>query len=243
LDSSSIRKKGTSASQSATQKGRRLTLSDNKSRRGSAPVAEEEVHVTPNNKKSRDQTKDKRRRNSVETEVSPEQSSPKVARGSKKQKKDTKMSAFASKGIQTGPRKFQVVPVTNIKDVSVLHDGNVRRSQRAQIRPLEFWKNERYVYGPNEFDPKDGYIGVLSMPVPIGVSIAQPTPYKKRKHTAPKASSGGGAKKSKQTVAASPEKESFDSIKLRKKFEYFDGDQARAWDDNVDESMEMSKCN
>ena len=45
--------------------------------------------------------------------------------------------------------------------------SKLRRSKRARMRPLEFWKGERVEWGPNDF-PED-YDGVKNMSVPVGV--------------------------------------------------------------------------
>jgi centromere protein C len=161
-------------------------------------------------------------------------------RKTKGQKKKTSRNAvFSPKGIPTGPREYNAVPVSELKQSPPAEAKKWRRSRRARTKPLDFWKNERIVYGPNDFDD-DEYVGVKNMPVPIAFSLAQPTPYKKRKAPVWIDSDKAIALKKHRVAessAVSIEEEPFDSSKLRKKYDYMNGQDANLWDDGTHEQV------
>lgn len=163
-----------------------------------------------------------------------------VTPAKKKSKKNKKRHVvFSPQGIPTAPRSYKAVPVASYVEPSPEEEG-VRRSRRARTKPLAFWKNEKFEYGAHD---EVGELGnaMGDMPIVVNVIKALPTPYKKR--TEPKK----GAKKAgrKKTVDADEsvvEVEEFDTRKLRKKYNVIDGDIANLWDDNVDDSVDLSKC-
>jgi len=119
-------------------------------------------------------------------------------------------------GYPAGNREYEIVPVTDFKDSP--EDDGLRRSRRAKVKPLAFWKNERPLY---EAHHEDGELGEAMglMPVVAGYISAQPTPYKKRKVPAAATKDNGKQKKAKKgsaAVAAEVEDTPFDSRKLRK---------------------------
>lgn len=117
-------------------------------------------------------------------------------------------------GYPAGNREYEVVPVSDFKESP--EDNGLRRSRRARVKPLAFWKNERPVYeGHHETGELGEAMGL--MPVVSGFISAQPTPYKKRKAPAGAANNGKKAKKSSSCVSvADYEDTPFDSRKLRK---------------------------
>lgn len=161
-------------------------------------------------------------------------------RKSKKRKKKQSRNPFTPKGMQSGPREFDSVPVSDLKDSPKPGDEKLRRSKRSQIAPLQYWKNERMEYGPYDDAPSDS---LGNMPVPKRVSKALPTPYKKREFTARAAAPAGKGKKGSKASAAAAEAavedEVFDSTKLRKRRSVIDSDAAVLWDDVTGGSVEQ----
>lgn len=141
-------------------------------------------------------------------------STAKMTRPRRTKKKVT--IAASPLGYPAGNREYEVVPVSDFKDSP--EDDGLRRSRRAKVKPLAFWKNERPLY---EAHHETGVLGEAMglMPVVAGYVSAQPTPYKKRKAPPAAASNGNGKKKAKKGSAASVadvEVTPFDSRKLRK---------------------------
>merc|ERR1711865_235042 len=108
------------------------------------------------------------------------QFTPKMKKGTKKQKKRKKRNViFSPKGIPTGNRDYEMVPIGTLIEGSP-DEAGPRRSKRAKVKPLEFWRGEKMEYGAHN---EDGYMGEIfgNMPVVTGIQKALPTPYKKRK--------------------------------------------------------------
>jgi centromere protein C len=163
-----------------------------------------------------------------------------------KKRKASQTKAFNSKGIQSGPIEHRIVPISDIKP-STPDDRSLRRSQRARIQPLQWWKNERLEYGPNpDLDDSD-------VPVAKAVAYAEPTPYKERRIPS-RAIATLSAKKANKTTTLSNEKnvvdddrnidveEPYDSTKIRRKYQYIDGEAAAIWDDVIEEPSDERKC-
>lgn len=157
----------------------------------------------------------------------------------KKRKPKKKINPFASsfspKGIPL-PRSYTSIPVSDCKEDSP-EDKNLRRSKRARTSPLEFWRGEKPVYGANSFS--DDYDGVRNMPVVVGFTKADPTPYKKRKvpATVPKKKAGKNGTKE---VVAYVEDEPFDTSRLRSKLKINDGKIAQLWDERYQDTRSIS---
>jgi centromere protein C len=159
------------------------------------------------------------------------------ARASKKTKK--RNAVFSPQGYPIGNRDYTEVPVSDLIEPSP-SDPNLRRSRRARTSPLNFWKNEKQVFGAHD---EDGDIGEAmgDMPVVTKVLRALPTPYRKRTVT-----DNGRAKNSKRpgrpkTAASQPEESTpFDARKLRKKYNVIDGEMAQIWDAGADDIADMS---
>jgi hypothetical protein len=158
---------------------------------------------------------------------------PKEHSSKKKLKKVSKkygvihQTSFFPKGIPQ-QREYTSVPVSDYKPDNA-SDHGLRRSKRAHIQPLEYWRGERIIYGPNDFD-EDMYASLQNMPVPKEVSRAQPTPYKQRAKSA--------ATKKKATEPAAPQ--TLDVAKLKNKRKYKKGTEAYLWDDDLDEPADLS---
>lgn len=177
----------------------------------------------------------------VDESMEEEEAPKSVPRKAKKQKQKYTTNPFTPKGIPSGPREFEAVPVSDLKDSPKQGQEHLRRSRRARMTPLEYWRNERIIYGPN-YDTQ--YESLANMPVPKEVSKALPTPYKKRKvtHRAAPAEAGGKSKKAVSKEYANADDEPFDSTNLRKKQEYMDSDSevANVWDEVAEESAGQS---
>ena len=195
-----------------------------------APSSPEEEPQEPVPAKKAKKTKKK-----VQIESSDESS---VVRAPKPRKKQQKRVVFSPKGIQSGPREYEAVPVSDLK-ASPPQDKKLRRSGRARVSPLEYWRGETCEYGPNDFG--DDYVGVKNMPVVKAVVRAKPTPYKPRKERPPmakkKKSNSKQVDQDTHIIADIPE---FDSMKLRRRYDVIDGDHAVMWDDAMGEGVESS---
>jgi centromere protein C len=149
---------------------------------------------------------------------------------------------FSPTGIPIANREYESRPLSEYIEGSP-DDKNVRRSKRARCAPLAFWKNEQQVYGAHE---ETGQLGEAmgDMPVVKEVLKALPTPYRKRKGMPPpKAARRKGSRHETETEAlAVVEDETYDSAKIRKKYNYVDGESAHLWDDSADDSADLSKC-
>jgi hypothetical protein len=148
-------------------------------------------------------------------------------------------TVFESKGIPL-PRTYSSIPLSDLKAESP-EDKNLRRSTRACIKPLAFWRGECVVWGPNDFG--DEFDGVKNMPVPKFIQIADPRGYKARK--APTSSDTKTNKKSKSRkddvkVAANQE-EKLDTKKTRAKYHYNDDGVGNICDDTKGECTDTSK--
>lgn len=158
------------------------------------------------------------------------------ARKLKATKPQQKKARFVSpQGIQAGDRIFDEIPVDRYKHSP--EDKTLRRSNRARCPPLQYWKSERIIYGPND-DPE--VMGL--MPVPVSVLTAQPTPYKKinRQAKRPRSAREGDDDDDDESEPEEDRNPPFDSTKLRKKFEILDGETAFVWDETIDDGREMS---
>jgi centromere protein C len=159
----------------------------------------------------------------------------------KASKKSKYATIFSPKGIPL-PREYESLPVDHFRNTQDEEmDGKpCRRSKRARCKPLQFWKNEKFEYGPNE--DLDVTSDIAKMPIPKAVIKAKETPYKPRP-TRPRIVSGGKTKN--KTVAfqeesPAPPKE-FDSRRLRDKYTYSEEEEIGLWDDATEESQQMSK--
>ena len=176
--------------------------------------AEREKEAKEKEKKKKGKRK-KKDTSSVAAKSTRSKASKSTAKPTKAKRTKKKVTiATSPMGYPAGNREYKLVPVSDFKD-SPQEEG-VRRSRRARVKPLAFWKNERPVYEPNH---EDGELGEAmgQMSVVAGYMSAQPTPYKKRK-VAETAKSKNGNKKAKKssTAGATREDEEFDSRKLRK---------------------------
>jgi hypothetical protein len=143
--------------------------------------------------------------------------------------KNNKKVLWSPVGYQTGPREFKPVPISDYKDSP--DAGGPRRSRRAKIPPLQFWKNERVEFGAHD---EDGDLGnaMGCMPAATAVLQALPTPYKKRKVPS---GSGFGVKTSNQRQTP------FDNKKLKKQLRVLDGEDAHIWDEGIEDARDQSK--
>lgn len=138
---------------------------------------------------------------------------------------------FESKGIPQ-QRDYTIIPVSDLKVCSSPDSTNqhLRRSKRARIKPLEFWKGEYVEYGPNDFGNE--FDGVTNMSVPVCVHKADPTPYKPR--NLPKVKGKKTKTKTVLEAAVAPsavvEVIPFDASIIKRKYNFADGGVAHLWD-------------
>jgi centromere protein C len=168
---------------------------------------------------------------------------PKLKKGKKHKNKNKRHVTFSPKGIPAGPRSYDFVPIGALVENSPEEDGP-RRSKRARLKPLEYWRGEKVEFGAHN---EEGEIADAfgNMPVVKGIQKALPTPYKKRKQP-PTNNSGkkkGGRKSTGSKGGGSvQEEEEFDSRKLRRKYKFLDGEKAFLWHDVEDDTEDLSKC-
>ena len=167
---------------------------------------------------------------------------PKLKKGKKQKKKDKRHVTFSPKGIPAGPRSYDFVPIGALVENSPEDDGP-RRSRRAKVKPLEYWRGEKMEFGAHneegEFADAFG-----NMPVVKGIQKALPTPYKKRKQ--PPTNNNGKKKGGRKSTGSKgggsvQEEEEFDSRKLRRKYKFLDGEKAFLWHDVEDDTEDLSK--
>ena len=142
--------------------------------------------------------------------------------------------------LPAGPREYDNVPVSdfNKDDDSDYENTGSRRSKRARFAPLQFWKNEKVVYGPNDNPSTFG-----NMPVVTTIQQALPTPMKKIHRAKP------GKKILVQNLSDDDERPSekstkqkkFDKRKLNKQLNYVKGDTVTVWDEGSREFSEQSR--
>ena len=183
-------------------------------------------------KKSRGRTKKNKATDSIASRPETNKAAKTVAITPVKKKipeKHRKKVFWSPVGYQVGPREFKPVPISDYKDTP--DAGGPRRSRRAKIPPLQFWKNERVEFGAHD---EDGELGQAMgcMPVATAVLQAMPTPYKKRKF-----SSGGECGAKSYNQRQSP----FDSKKLKKQLRILDGEDAHIWDEGIEDARDQSK--
>ncbi|CAB9514344.1 expressed unknown protein [Seminavis robusta] len=137
----------------------------------------------------------------------------------------------STEGYPVGPRGYTSVSIEECVEDSGRTD--LRRSRRARTQPLQYWKNERFVYGANQ---EDGVLGEAmgNMPVVNSILMAEETPYKKRKVTVKKIQKKKGGKKS-NAADTDYGKDSipFDDRKIKNKHHFLEGESALVWNDGV----------
>lgn len=159
----------------------------------------------------------------------------------KSKKRNKKITYHSPKGIQIGSREYNLIELSSLKQPPTDESPSLRRSRRTRCKPLDYWKNERLVYGANN---RRYGLAMGNMPIVKSIVKAQPTPYKKRKVKKVTPSSSNRRKNNnneKVQAALGDDKETqpYDSRKLRKKYELFDGEVATIWDDGTETPTEQ----
>ena len=169
----------------------------------------------------------------------------------KKGKKDAKRNRVngVSQGRQAGDRQYEETSLEDFCPVTPGDDeggSGLRRSRRARFKPLDFWKNERFKYGPQR---EKGLLGEAmgDMPVVAGVVHALPTPYKvpkprpKKDDDEPKKKSKKGKKRSGDDSDddGAPSREPYDDKSLRKKKKYKikSGESGHVWSETLENTL------
>ena len=156
-------------------------------------------------------------------------------------------------GVPAANREYESIPVSDYKNspsadpTSRTPGGSsLRRSRRARFEPIQWWKNERLVYGPQN---EEGYLGEAmgDMPVVTHVNKALPTPYKEvkreRKPPAEGAAGGkrGGKKRSgEEAMLRVEDMPKFDDKAFRKKYKktFSDGELGSVWSETFEDTTE-----
>jgi hypothetical protein len=201
---------------------------------------EERIEKLAEKKRSKSSKNDKKK--TIQTDQDESDGEDVVKPKSKLKKKVNPYSThFSPKGVP-GPRTYTQIPLSDLK-ADTPEDTQVRRSKRVRVAPLEYWRGEKPIFGGNDFG--DEFDGVKNMPVVIGISKPDPTPYKKRKVVPavsnPKKKSGdqrrGYNDDGPAMIAAD---EPFDSTTLRQKLPVNDGKVAHLWDERFQEARGIS---
>lgn len=185
------------------------------------------------------QAKKKKRKSDSDTDTEATDSSktPKPKKSKKQKNKKQRSVVFSPQGIPIANRDYQMIPIGAFVENSPEEESGPRRSKRARVKPLEYWRGEKMQLGPHE---EDGELAEAfgNMPVVKEIQKANPTPYKKKKAT----NNGGGNKKTKSGFSKGTfEEEEFDSRKLRRKYKFIDGEDAYLWDDSNEDTGDQSK--
>jgi hypothetical protein len=164
----------------------------------------------------------------------------KTTTGKTQKQKKKRSVIFSPKGIPIANRDYETVPIGALVEGSPEEDGP-RRSKRAKVKPLEYWRGEKMEFGAHH---EEGELAEVfgNMPVVTGIQKALPTPYRKRKQ--PENNSGVKKKSIKATSTGSkgpPDNEEFDGRKLRRRYKFLDGQEAYLHDEFHDEPLDQSK--
>eukprot|EP00536_Pseudo-nitzschia_multiseries_P015726 jgi/Psemu1/247084/estExt_Genewise1.C_9400009 len=212
-----------------------LTVREERAKNEMQKIREERRKQTKENNLDSESEKD----NEDEDEADGEsKSTPKVERSKKIKKKKKRNVLFSPKGIPIANRNYETVPIGALVEGSPEADGP-RRSRRARVKPLEFWRGEKMEYGAHN---EHGYIGKVlgDMPVVTGIQKALPTPYRKRKPAKNSSAPKKGSKKNGDADTRGGDvEEEFNSKKIRRRFKYHDGEEAYLWDDITDDTADQ----
>ena len=194
--------------------------------------------------------KKKKRRESTE-------STDEVTPAPQRKKRSKKQVTFSPKGYPTGNREYENVPLSELVEPSP-DDPGVRRSKRARVKPLEFWRNERIEYGPTSLetdssdDEEDPQRALLKMDLPEAKQVirAKDTPYRKRKvpEDDGRRKKGSKAAAGKNKSSSSSRLESVDAMtpcntkSLRRQLKISDGSEAPLFDMDEEEYSDKGKC-
>ena len=132
---------------------------------------------------------------------------------------------------RVGDSLYELVPVTEYKPSIDSDDEGLRRSHRARIPPLQWWKNERIIF--ESADRRSSAMGLVQrakadMSIATKVQLALPTPEKPKRRTKPKRAT------STQKLDLPP----FDDSPLRAKLSIQDGNDALVWDEETNDIVE-----
>ena len=162
------------------------------------------------------------------------------AKSTKGRKKKKHRVAFKAspEGYPVGPRDYVTVPVSDLKNSP--DKSNCRRSQRAHHKPLAFWKNERAIYAAHDVKGKVGE-AMGNMPVVASYVNALPTPRKKKAVPKGKAKGKKGRPSTPTSSRVALDETPFDARKLKRKYNYIDGEEGLVWDDGAKDVKEGSE--
>jgi len=172
-------------------------------------------------------------------------------KGKSKGKKNTNRSlstSSASSHRKLKPKSPRRVGWTNVPISDFYSDGEEcgsRRSKRAKLAPLKYWKSERCLYG---IDDEVAEAARMDIPVVMNVARAPPTPDVRKKRSretvvgdmkgkpSSKKSKKGKEKKGvehDQESGRGDDEKKFSSRMLPRKYKYKTGDVASIWDESV----------
>ncbi|KAK1733505.1 hypothetical protein QTG54_015793 [Skeletonema marinoi] len=172
------------------------------------------------------------------------------ASGRDKKEQDPPLTPTSTKGQHIAGSKV-VTPASDTKnktseDPTSPGRSPLRKSTRTRFEPIEWWKSERVVFGPNN---EDGCLGKAmgDMPIVTHVGKALPTPYEdvelKRKPPA-KAAAGSkcdGKKRSgEKAIMRVEDMPQFDDKALRKKYKktFSEAEFGSIWSETFEETSE-----
>ncbi len=184
-----------------------------------------------------------------------------TSKKSKKKKQTTNRVNFStptgtSQGIPTGNRDYEIVPVSDYKgshppgeEPHTPGGSALRRSRRAKFKPLAYWKNEKFLYGPN--DERDGLGDAMGdMPVVVAVQHALPTPHKEVKPKEPEKKKKKDKKRKRKggddsdsddesDEEAKDLKIPYDDKALRKKYRIKNGESGSVWSETLETATDI----
>jgi centromere protein C len=156
-------------------------------------------------------------------------------------------------GYPIANREYEYIPVSELKaryapgqEPRTPGGSALRRSKRFRVSPLQFWKNEKFIYAAQN---EEGLLGEAmgDMPVVKDVQRALPTPHKERPKKEPKKKEEPKKKKRRHNDDDSDDddrkresaKVPFDPSHLMKKYKYSNGERGVVWSEALEDTAEL----
>lgn len=155
-------------------------------------------------------------------------------------------------GYPVGNREYELHPVSEYKqyyepgeEPKTPGGTDLRRSKRFRVKPLQYWKNERFVYAAQN---EPGALGEAmgDMPVVKDIQRALPTPHKERPKKETTMKNEQKKKKRRRTDDDSDEEDGgprarvpFDPSQLMKKYKYSNGEHGTVWSEALEDTAEL----
>lgn len=159
-------------------------------------------------------------------------------------------------GYPVGNRDYELHPVSEYKqhyepgeEPQTPGGTELRRSHRFRVKPLQFWKNEKFVYAAQN---EPGALGEAmgDMPVVKDVQRALPTPHKERPKKPEAKKSKKEDKESKKKRRRGDDSDDdedggpraripFDPTQLMKRHKYSNGEHGTVWSEALEDTTEL----